>query len=410
MRPPGRLPAHEVTTAALPALHPLHVDCGRPPCPPFVGQAAHGGPFGFDPFRLYRRGEITNPNVLVLGQIGRGKSALVKTWLWRMALTGVVGFVVDPKGEYGALARAWGVEVTRLAPGSGTRLNPLEVGGGPGSGRARARELLTVLAEVTLGRPAGPREHAALDAAVASSDGRGTPTLSAIVSALLDPGSEVAHRLRTTEEVLREDGRDLALALGRLLHGELGDVFAGASHNAPAGHDGLVVVDLSRLHGSSSLGLLMLCALAWLDGQLLDGRPRIVVLDEAWALLESAPVTRWLRASWKLARARGVAHVAVLHRLGDLRGAGDDSTAPARMAEALLADSETRIVLGQAPEDAADVQRALGLSDVERDLLPRLARGDALWQVGRRTLLVHHRIAAGEWGLVDTDDRMRTDG
>lgn len=407
MRPPGRLPPHEITTAALPALHPLHADCGRPPCPPLVGQAAHGGPFGFDPFRLYRRGEITNPNVLVLGQIGRGKSALVKTWLWRMALTGAVGFVVDPKGEYDALAHAWGVEVIRLAPGRGVRLNPLDAAGDPGPGRARARELLTVLAEVALGRPVGPREHAALDAAVAARPSGTAPTLSAIVAALLDPGPAVAHELRTTEEILREDGRDLALALGRLLHGEVGDVFDGASRTAPRGNDGLVVVDLSRLYGSSSLGLLMLCALAWLDGQLLDGRPRIVVLDEAWALLGSAPVTRWLRASWKLARARGVAHVAVLHRLGDLRVAADDSAAPARMAEALLADSETRIILGQAPEDAADVQRALGLSDVERDLLPRLARGDALWQVGRRTLLVHHRVAAGEWALVDTDERMR---
>jgi hypothetical protein len=54
------------------------------------------------PFELYRAGVLTNPNMVVFGQIGRGKSAFVKTYLWRQAVFGRRAWIVDPKGEYGS--------------------------------------------------------------------------------------------------------------------------------------------------------------------------------------------------------------------------------------------------------------------------------------------------------------------
>ena len=52
---------------------------------------------------------VTNPNMVVLGQIGRGKSTFVKTFLWRQLVFGRQAWVVDPKGEYQTLAAACGV-------------------------------------------------------------------------------------------------------------------------------------------------------------------------------------------------------------------------------------------------------------------------------------------------------------
>ena len=42
----------------------------------------------YDPFALYRQGVVTNPNLVVVGQIGRGKSSFVKSYLWRQAVFG----------------------------------------------------------------------------------------------------------------------------------------------------------------------------------------------------------------------------------------------------------------------------------------------------------------------------------
>ena len=41
--------------------------------------------------------------MIVLGKLGQGKSALVKTLLWRMLLFGRRAFVLDVKREYGPL-------------------------------------------------------------------------------------------------------------------------------------------------------------------------------------------------------------------------------------------------------------------------------------------------------------------
>ena len=75
----------------------------------FVGREASGGAFCFDPWVLYGDGTLDDPNVIVLGKLGQGKSALVKTLLWRMLLFGRRAFVLDVKREYGPLCEAAGV-------------------------------------------------------------------------------------------------------------------------------------------------------------------------------------------------------------------------------------------------------------------------------------------------------------
>ena len=82
-----------------------------------VGRDLLGATFHYDPFALYRAAILTNPNMVVIGQIGRGKSALVKTYLWRQAVFGRRAWVVDPKGEYGALAAPGESTPVALRPG-----------------------------------------------------------------------------------------------------------------------------------------------------------------------------------------------------------------------------------------------------------------------------------------------------
>ena len=77
------------------------------------------------PGSLYGEGVLDDPNVIVLGKLGQGKSALVKTLLWRMLLFGRRAFVLDVKREYGPLCEAVGVQPISLVPGGGVRLNPL---------------------------------------------------------------------------------------------------------------------------------------------------------------------------------------------------------------------------------------------------------------------------------------------
>ena len=195
----GRLPAHQVTTRNLGAAYPMVAEPGLGHRGVLIGNDLLGGSFVFDPFELYAQGIVSNPNMIVFGQIGRGKSSFVKTYLWRQAVFGRRAWVVDPKGEYGALAEAWGVRPIALRPGGNVRLNPLERGpevdgrrqpgpategsgnpprwpsdgqpGEPPSADYRQLDLLASLATACLGRVLQPRERTAIDLALG--DGRG---------------------------------------------------------------------------------------------------------------------------------------------------------------------------------------------------------------------------------------------
>ena len=113
------------------------------------------------------------------------------------------------------------------------------------------------------------------------------PTLPQVVEALLDPGFDAALALRTTRPGLLEDGRDVALELRRLVHGDLCGMFDGPTSPGLRLDGPLVVLDLSAVYHSPALGVLMACAAAWLQNAV-RARHRnriIVVVDEAWAIL-----------------------------------------------------------------------------------------------------------------------------
>jgi hypothetical protein len=417
-----RVPAHQVTTRNLGAAYPFIAEAGLGQRGVVIGDDLLGGSFVFDPFELYAQGVVSNPNMVVFGQIGRGKSAFVKTFLWRQAIFGRRAWVVDPKGEYGDLAAAWGVRPVALRPGGAIRLNPLDPGpehegsvvDGVGSTARRQIELLTSLASACLGRTLLPRERAALGVAlVAATDRSAVPTVPLVVEALLTPTANSAASLRTDLRDLLEDGRDVALELRRLVHGDLSGMFDGPTSSGLDLSASLVVLDLSALYQSTALGVLMACATAWLQAHLartassaLGRTQTIVVIDEAWALLSNLGVARWLQSSWKLSRAFGVSNIAVLHRVSDLRSVGASDSEQVALAQGLLADSETRVVYAQSPGELAAAAELLSLSSTEAELLPQLRRGVALWKVGQRSFLVRHRLSATERAMVDTDRAM----
>ena len=407
-------PPHRSSTAHLQAAYPFVAGTGTGVAGPYIGRDLLGGPFVYDPWELYAAGRITSPNAVVIGQIGRGKSALVKSYLWRAMVFGRQAWVIDPKGEYENLAAGCGVAPIRLAPGGSVRLNPLEVPGGPiGAERSddqrRQAELLSSLVAGSLGRPLRPRERTCTELAL-SAVHRSTapPTLPAVVHSLLVPDAAEAERVHTDVATLAEDGREVALELRRLVEGDLRGMFDGETTPGIDLAAPLVVLDLSAVYLSSALGLLMTCATSWLQAAFAsgDGIRRVVVVDEAWAVLSDLAIARWLRASTKLSRAYGVATWVVVHRLSDLTAAGQEGSEQVRLARGLLADVETRIVFGQPPSEVATARDLLGLSQTEGDLLPRLPRGVALWKVGETTSLVEHRLAAAEHEIVDTDARM----
>lgn len=408
-------PGHAATTAHFQAAFPFLAEAGLGAPGAYIGRDACGGAWVFDPWAAYEAGVLTGPNMLVVGQLGRGKSAFLKTYIARQHVFGREAWVLDPKGEFTPLAEAIGGSVIALVPGGSVRLNAIS----SRMGREAQEALLRSVAAAALRRELGPEEGAALRVALklVSAAEPDEPTLPEVVEALLHPCEEMAGELVMSVEDFAEAMRQVALALQRLCLGDLRGMFDGATSPGLDLDARLVVLDLSAVQDSSALGILMTCAAAWLQGVVMerkraaeagerDGAKVIVAVDEAWRITADLGVAEWLQSSFKLSRAHGVQNIIALHRLSDLGAAGAQGSRESRIAEGLIADADTRVVLSQPPDQIEGLRNLLGLTATEAELVPTLRRGEALWQVGRRSFLVQHRLSSAEMRFVDTDARM----
>jgi type IV secretory pathway VirB4 component len=420
-RPRLRLPWHTTTTAHACSLYPFSVQQTLGHRGVYVGVdlLAGGAEFCWDPFEAYGAGLATNPNVWVLGEPGNGKSALVKSLLWRMAAVwghGAEGryiAIADPKGEYVPIAEALGMTIVRLSPGGTTRLNPLDDGPGsqdPEQTILRKAGLVAALLATVLERPLTQLEDVALFTSIESVAKRRVPAnLRDLAQVLQKVPSELSDRLRRPPASLHDDLAPIRFGLDKLLGRALRGMFDGPSTARIDWYGPGLLLDLSAIPlDSDALPLVMVATAGWLSHLLASPGPqRVQVLDEAWALLGNRHTAAYLQSCFKLGRTYGVANICIAHRPSDLGAQADDGTATAKISAGLLADAATKIILRQAPDQLEAATRSFGLTDPQQEIVTQLVRGRALWRIGARTAVVHHVMAPTELRLVDTDARMQ---
>jgi hypothetical protein len=419
---------HRATSEVLAGAYPFLAESGLGSQGILIGQDAWSGAgFVYDPWVLYQLGILTNPNCLLAGVVGRGKSTLAKAIATRSIAFGRKCYVPgDPKGEWTAVSRSVGGQAIVLGGGTVARLNPLDEGPRPEyltsqDGvrepvtdaawfelvQQRRRDLLRSITEAALGRAMAPVEstalYAALDEAVRSNS---VPVLPHVVSAMFDPSGGVVGSSRAQ---LLDDGREVGHAVNRLVGGDLGGLFDGPSTVRFDPDLPMVSLDLSRIAGSDAkIGMVMTCASSWMEAALQDpsGGQRWVIYDEAWRVLKQPALLARMQSQWKLSRALGIANLMVIHRLSDLDAVGDANSEARNLALGLLADCSTKIIYAQERGEDAKTGAALGLSSTETDQLAVLARGEGLWRIGERSFVVRNICTPGELALFNTSQRM----
>jgi type IV secretory pathway VirB4 component len=349
-----------------------------------------GFEFVFDPFDGYGAGLVSNPNIIVAGSIGAGKSTVVKMLLDRALVRGRRVVVIDPKGEYSSLAAAYGV--TPLALGRDGWCCPF-----PQDDR-ESRDLLRALLASAQGSPLESDQHYVIDE---------------LWQRLSSPRPlrvlrELFERMQCFISLAEQSAsRSIALTLYRFAHGDLAGLFDGEGE--PLVLEGpLVVLDLSAQWSSNSLSVAALSAVAAAQRVVATkGELGYLVLDEAWALLSDAHALRWLQGSWKLARSRGLSHVLVLHRWTDVGAAGDLGSAQRERAQGLLRECETALLFRQPPDEAREMAIALGLHPREERYLTTLPKGVSLVRYGTCRSIVRILPDARDRQFIDTDAAMR---
>jgi hypothetical protein len=419
---PAERAGHVASTAHAQAAYPFVAQASLGSRGVLVGRNVYGGVFALDPWELYSAGLLQDPNMLVLGLKGYGKSALCKTWVFRQRVFGRRVEVIERKGEYGPVVDAMGGATLRLEPG--VRLNPLERVGT----RESRESLLRAVTRALLDRELTPAERVGLSAALGAVDARCSDrevVIPDVVAELREPSDELALELNVTQHEARGDLRECMLALRDLSTGPLHGMFDGPT-NAGTGIWDLpaVAIDISQIarhaHGAdenTALAIALVCATAFLDGQRhargrrardagRDAEKTVRVNDEAWRALAVPGAADYYSSALKLSRDTGVQYVIALHRLSDLSATGDAGSRTQQLAEGLASEAAIRVIHRQGEREAALTADSLQLSSTERALITHLGQGDALWRIGERGFRVRHLIADAEWELVQTDEGM----
>ena len=405
--------------AHLRSVYPFHADAGFGHRGVFMGVNTTGGMSGFyfDPFEFYAERHLTNPNVIVMGSLGTGKSATVKALVRRLrAVYGEQRYlaIIDPKGEYGALADDLGLATIALRPGGSHCLNPLDEN--PlhlDDGVIERQTLVAQLVAGVLQRKLQPVEDSALGWTIRRCCQRKHPfTLRDVLREMAEPADELVEMSHLTPLELSRNTADVIYGLDKLCNRTLTGMFDGPTTVAIDWEHGPgVLLDLSTVYSNlEALPLVMMAATHWLAAALRGrtDRQAVQVIDEAWAAV--AHGAEYFQSSLKLARAHGVATVLVVHRPSDLVAQSDDGSATAKIAAGLLSDIQTRVLLSQPSEQIDEAAQLFDLSERERLWLGVLPKGRAIWRVGSRVAVVQNVLSPGEQLLFDSDAGMRGTG
>jgi hypothetical protein len=444
-----QVPVFRGSTAEVQGLYPWLYGAGIPAVGAYLGMdCLTGGAFCCHPLEWLRIGLISNPNIVITGVPGAGKSATIKALGMRLMAYGVRMFIVgDLKNEYAQMARALGTEPVELGPGLPGRLNPLDAGplgehlpADPAQLTERLAEihrrrliLLASLLTVRLGRPLTPTEEAALSHAITEASGRHScgpegggagdarggarrpsPTIPQVWALLRDPPPDMAAELRVPSGgELREMIRPIADALGNMVRGSLSGLFDGPTTIQPDFSAPIQTVDLSRIsgRGDETVAMTLACVSSWGQAAVDEPGPvRMIVRDELWRSLRIPALVAKVDSDLRLSRAQGTIQVLATHRLSDFEAAGDAGSAEASIAANLIASCDIRVCLRQDTAPLAMTREQIGLTDVECAHIAAWTgqhAGRAVWKIGRAaSAVVQTVLTPVERRLYWTNERM----
>ncbi|MDJ0396175.1 ATP/GTP-binding protein [Rhodococcus sp. G-MC3] len=381
-----------------------------------------------DPFELYGT-DISNINVCVVGDIGKGKSSLIKTaFFWRQMIFGRQVVAIDKKrqgteGEYSVFARALGVESVRFKTGGGgARLNLLDpaittggehAGGLDGVTPAGQEALVLAVLADTMERPLTTSEKSAVGRQLelvnqdAALSGR-APVLEDLARRLVEPHENDGGYFggRWADRSL-EWGYEPGLALLRLVDRDLkGLVDAETSPEVrealehPFAH-----FDVSALPTEGpALRVVMTVINTWLANLLAArssvSKQTILIVEEGWHVAEGS-TGGVFRSNMKLSRGLGLSTVSAFHHPSDM---SKDSPARALMQEAGI----VFLFAQERFDDARETAEMYHLPPGSVDIIMGLGQGECLVKIGSADpILMEHARSPEEITLTNTDEAVK---
>ncbi len=322
---------------------------------------------------IFDRFSLENANEVVLGKSGAGKSYLIKLEAIRQFMFGTEVIIIDPEGEYEALAKTLGGEHVSFTASDPVRINPFDMSGLYEEGE---NELgLKILSLHGLLRIIMGELDAAHDAILDR----------ALVEAYRQKGITADPATQKKQPPLMEDlykvllgmedpaAKELALRLEKFIKGSLSGIF-----NQQSNFDlknPLTVFNIKALEEElRPVAMHIVLDFVWTRVRK-TLRKRLLILDEAWYIMKYPDSASFVYSIAKRSRKYYLALTTATQDVQDFLSTD--------YGKAVLSNSSIQMLLKQSPSEVDLVSQTFYLSQGEKELLLSADIGEGLFFAGQ---------------------------
>ncbi len=330
-----------------------------------------------DSLIIFDRFSLENANSVVFAKSGAGKSYGVKLEILRSLMLGTDVIVIDPENEYQTLAETVGGSYMKVSLNADRRINPFDLPKPLKDETLKPGDLLRTniinlhgLMSLMLGKLT-PLEEGLLDKAL-----NDVYALKGITMDLIDPSDKEPPTMEDLQSVLEgiQGADSLVQRISKYTTGTYSGIF-----NKPTNIDlgtGLIVFSIRDLEDAlRPTAMYIILNFIWnrVRSQL---KKRILVVDEAWTMMQNPDSAKFLFGLVKRARKYYLGVTTITQDVEDFLKS--DYGKP------IITNSSMQFLLKQAPSAAEVLTQIFNLTEGEKYLLLNSNVGQGLFFAGNK--------------------------
>ena len=345
---------------------------------------------------IFDRFSLENANSVIFAKSGAGKSYFVKLEALRLMIFGAQVMIIDPEEEYRTLCDAVGGNYIDFSANSTGKINPFDLSGIAMEGENELGQKvlsLHTLLKLMMG-DLSPTEEAVLDRALIE-----TYRLKGITT---DPDTQMTKEPPVMEDLYKvllgaaeQEAHGMAGRLEKYVRGSLAGIFD--SQTTVDINNNMTVFSTKNLEDIlRPIAFYIILDFVWTTIRR-DLKKRILIVEEAWYLMENEDSARFIY---------GIAKRARKYYLGLTTISQDvDDFLKSDYGKAIVTNSSIQILLKQHPAAIELVAETFYLSEGEKRLLLGAGIGEGLFFAGTNHVAIRIKASPEEHKLITTDPK-----
>ncbi|MCA9382073.1 ATP-binding protein [Candidatus Dojkabacteria bacterium] len=345
---------------------------------------------------VFDRFQLENANATVFATSGAGKSYLIKIELLRSLMFGVEAIIIDPEREYAKLCETIGGAYISFSQDGENKLNPFELTGLFNSDEDELRsKILSLhgLIKVMIGGQVTSEEDAIIDRALILTYKEKGITPEPATHVNEPPLLEDMYKV--LKGMAEPEAHSLASRLEKYIRGSAAGIFDKKS-NIDINNTFTVFSIRDLSDELRPVAMYMMLEFIWTKIKK-DRKKRILVVDEAWWMMQYPDAARFLFSIAKRARKYYLGLTTITQDVEDFLGSD--------YGKAIVTNSSIQILMKQSPAAVDKLQKVFYLSEGEKSYLLSCGVGEGLFFAGPNHVAIEVISSKNEHRIITSDPK-----